>query len=163
MCESYRNNTIENMMNKMNKKGWVARDFVVALLLFSGCLALFVLMVGSLANDYDNTNVIDEEFSNKFDKFSNDTERAGEMWEAATGEGGLSLIGTADLLFFSTFRVISLVFSSVVAAGQQIVGFGEFFGIPSEVTSIFGVLIFSILSVIIVFIIISSVRSGREL
>jgi len=96
-------------------------------------------------------------------KFSEDTDRAGEMWEAATSEGGLSLVGTADLLFFSTFRVISLVFSSVVAAGQQMAGFGEFFGIPSEISSIFMVLIFTILTVSIVFIIISSIRSGKEL
>lgn len=147
----------------MDKKGWVARDFIVAVLIFSGCLALFVLMVGSLSNDYDNPNVIDPEFSEKFDKFSEDTDRAGEMWESATSEGGLSLIGTADLLFFSTFRVISLVFSSVVAAGDQMADFGEYFGIPSEVSGIFMVLLFSILTVFIVFIIISSVRSGREL
>ena len=151
------------MMKQMNKKGWVARDFVIAMLLFSGGIALFVLMVGSMANDYDNTNVIDANFSAKFDKFSEDTERSGEMWSAATSEGGLSLVGTADLLFFSTFRVISLVFSSVVAAGTQLAGFGEFFGIPSAVSGIFMVLMFSILTVSIVFIIISSIRSGREL
>ena len=150
-------------MERLNKKGWVARDFIIAMLLFSGVLALFVLMIGSLASDYDNTDVVDAEFSAKFDKFSEDTDRAGEMWESATSEGGLSLVGTADLLFFSTFRVISLVFSSVVAAGQQMAGFGEFFGIPSEISSIFMVLIFTILTVSIVFIIISSIRSGKEL
>jgi hypothetical protein len=147
----------------MNKKGWVARDFVIAVLLFSGVLALFVVMIGSIANDYDNPNVIDEDFSDKFDKFSEDTDRAGEMWEAATGEDGLSLVGTADLLFFSTFRVISLIFNSVVATGTQLASFGEYFGIPTEITGIFMVLIFSILTVSIVFIIISSVRSGRDL
>lgn len=147
----------------MNKKGFVARDFVVAMLLFSGGIALFVLMVGSVANDYDNVDVIDPEFSNKFDKFSEDTSRAAEMWNATTSEGGLSLVGTADLLFFSTFRVISLVFTSVVAAGTQLAGFGGFFGIPSEITAIFMVLVFTILTVLIVFIIISSVRSGKEL
>jgi hypothetical protein len=151
------------MIPQNTKKGWVARDFIVAVLLFSGCLALFVVMIGSMSNDYDNPNIIDAEFSEKFDKFSEDTDRAGEMWEAATSEGGLSLVGTADLLFFSTFRVISLIFNSVVAAGQQLAGFGEFFGIPSEITGIFMVLIFSILTVLIVFIILSSVRSGREL
>lgn len=147
----------------MNKKGWVARDFVIAVLLFSGVLALFVVMIGFIANDYDNPNVIDEDFSDKFDKFSEDTDRAGEMWEAATGEDGLSLVGTADLLFFSTFRVISLIFNSVVATGTQLASFGEYFGIPTEITGIFMVLIFSILTVSIVFIIISSVRSGRDL
>lgn len=146
-----------------NKKGWVARDFVVASLIFSGVIALFVIMIGSLANDYDNTEIIDPEFSEKFDKFSEDTERASEMWESATSEDGLSLVGTADLLFFSTFRVISLVFSSVVATGRQLAGFGEFFGIPTEITSILMVLIFTILTVYIVFIVISSVRSGRDL
>lgn len=151
------------MMNKLNKKGWVSKDFVIAMLIFSGSIALFVIMVGSLANDYDNPNVINENFSNQFDSFSEDTDRAGEIWDAATSEGGLSLVGTADLLFFSTFRVISLVFSSVVAAGQQMASFGEFFGIPSEITGIFMVMLFSILTVYIVFIIISSIRSGREL
>ena len=148
---------------KFDKKGWVARDFVVAVLLFSGVLALFVVMIGSIANDYGNTEIIDPVFSEKFDKFSEDTERAGEMWESATSEDGLSLVGTADLLFFSTFRVISLIFSSVVATGRQLTGFGEYFGIPTEVTGIFMVLIFSILTVYIVFIILSSVRSGRDL
>ena len=151
------------MMKKINKKGWVARDFIIAMLMFSGVLAIWVLMIGSVANDYGNTDVIDPEFSEKFDKFSEETDRAGEMWEAATSEGGLSLVGTADLLFFSTFKVISLVFNSVVAAGQQMAGFGEFFGIPSEISTIFSVLFFTILTVSIVFIIISSVRSGREL
>lgn len=150
------------MMNK-NKQGWVARDFIVAMLLFSGGIALFVLMVGSLANDYDNPNVIDSGFADKFDRFSEDTARAGEMWNATTSEGGLSLVGTADLIFFSTFRVISLVFSSVVAAGSQIASFGGYFGIPSEVTAIFGVLIFGVLTVLIIFIVISSVRGSERL
>ena len=150
-------------MIKQNIKGWVARDFIIAMLIFSGTIALFVIMVGSLANDYDNPNVIDPEFSASFDQFSEDTSRVGEMWNATTSEGGLSLIGTADLLFFSTFRVISLVFSSVVASGQQLASFGSFFGIPSEISAVFMVLIFGIITVMIVFIIISSVRSGKEL
>ena len=150
-------------MNKPNKRGWVARDFVIAMLLFSGVLAMFVLMIGSLASDYGNTEVIIPEFSAKFDKFSENVDTGGEMWKASSGEGGLSLVGTADLLFFSTFKVISLVFDSVGLAWTQMVEFGTFFGIPSGISKIFVGLIFSILTVSIVFIIISSIRSGREL
>jgi len=150
-------------MNKMNKKGWVARDFIIAMLIFSGVLALFVVMIGSLASDYGNTDVISPEFSQKFDKFSENVDTSGEMWGASTGEGGLSLVGTADLLFFSTFKVISLVFDSVSLAWTQMAEFGTFFGIPSVISNIFVGLIFSILTVSIVFIIISSIRSGREL
>ena len=151
------------MINKINKKGWVARDFIIAMLVFSGVLAMFVVMIGSIANDYDNTDIISPEFSDKFDKFSENVDTGGEMWAASTGEGGLSLVGTADLLFFSTFKVISLVFDSVNIAWTQMTEFGEFFGIPSVISNIFVGLIFTILTVMIVFIIISSIRSGREL
>ena len=151
------------MINKINKKGWVAREFIIAMLVFSGVLAMFVVMIGSVANDYDNTDIISPEFSDKFDKFSENVDTGGEMWAASTGEGGLSLVGTADLLFFSTFKVISLVFDSVNLAWTQMVEFGDFFGIPSVISNIFVGLIFTILTVIIVFIIISSIRSGKEL
>ena len=150
-------------MNKINKKGWVARDFIIAMLVFSGVMAMFVVMIGSVANDYGNTEIVSPEFSEKFDKFSENVDTSGEMWGASTGEGGLSLVGTADLLFFSTFKVISLVFDSVSLAWTQLAEFGTFFGIPSVISNIFVGLIFSILTVSIVFIIISSIRSGREL
>jgi len=133
------------------------------MLVFSGVLAMFVVMIGSVANDYDNTDIISPEFSDKFDKFSENVDTGGEMWAASTGEGGLSLVGTADLLFFSTFKVISLVFDSVNIAWTQMAEFGEFFGIPSVISNIFVGLIFTILTVSIVFIIISSIRSGKEL
>ena len=151
------------MINKINKKGWVARDFIIAMLVFSGVLAMFVVMIGSVANDYNNTDIISPDFSDKFDKFSENVDTGGEMWAASTGEGGLSLFGTADLLFFSTFKVISLVFDSVNIAWTQMAEFGEFFGIPSVISNIFVGLIFTILTVMIVFIIISSIRSGKEL
>jgi len=138
-------------------------DFVIASLVFSGIIALFVIAVGSLANDYDNTNVINEDFANKFDKFEENTARTGEMWNATTSEGGLSLIGTVEVLFFSTFQVISLVFSSVTEAGSQLFGFGEFFGIPSAVSNIIFVLLFAALTVIIIFKILSFVKGSRDL
>jgi len=150
-------------MKQLNKRAWVARDFIIAMLIFSGGIALFVVMVGSIANDYDNPNIINTEFSNQFDKFEEENARSQEMWNATTGEGGLSLVGTADLLFFSTFRVISLVFNSVSAAWNQLASFGTFFRIPRAVSYIFMTLIFGILTVSIIFIIISSVRSGKEL
>jgi len=146
-----------------NKKAFSTMNFVVAMLIFSGVLALFILSVGSLANEYENTNVVNEEFAEKFDKFEEDTLRSEEMWNATTGEGGLSLVGSVEILFFSTFRVIQLVFSSVVEAGSQMFHLGEYFGIPSVVSNIFFILLFSVLTVIIIFRILSFVKGGRDL
>lgn len=149
-------------MKPMNKKAFLARDWVVAAILFGGIIALMVLQVGDLVNTYDAENIVSEEFSSRFNNFENNTQVAASMWNKTTGEGGLSTIGTFDILFKSTFSVISLVFTSVTMAGVQIFGFTEYFGIPAEVGFLFGSILLSILSVIIVFIVISSV-SRRDL
>ena len=148
---------------KMNKKAeMLARDWVISAILFTGIIALLVLQAGALVDTYGVENVTDTEFNNKFNDFENHTAIAANMWNATSGEGGLSTIGTFDILFTATFSVIDLVFSSVTMAGSQIFGFVTYFGIPKEVGFIFGTILLSILSVIIVFIIISSV-SRRDL
>lgn len=147
----------------LNKKAqFLARDWVVGAILFSGVIALLVLQVGSMVDQYDAQNITSDEFSEKFNKFEDNTDIAKQMWNKTTGEGGLSTVGTFDILFKSTFSVISLVFSSVSLAGTQIFAFTEYFGVPSEVGFLFFSIMMSILSVIIVFIIISSV-SRRDL
>lgn len=147
----------------MNKKAFTTQDFIIAMLIFSAVIGLLVVVVGSLSSDYDNDNIADEEFAERFDRFDNDTERIGSMWEAVTGEGGLSLVGTVEVIFFSTFRVISLVFLSVVEAGRQLFGFGEYFGLPSAVTGIFFLAIFSALTVLVIFKILSFIKGSTDL
>ena len=151
------------MKIKNNKGGMLASDWVMAAVIFSGVIALLVLSLGSMVDTYNVSNVTSDSFSSNFDKFTENTKVASDMWNQTSGEGGLSLVGTADILFFGTFKVIALIFDSISIASQQIFTFGGFFNIPSEITDIFALLIFSILAVSIVFIIISSVRSGREL
>jgi len=146
----------------LNKRGFIARDFVLAMLLFSGIIALAVLGVASLADDYDNPNVVDSGFQDNFDRFSNETDRVGKMFNSATSKEGLSLVGTFDILFGSTFTIISLVFGGVSAVGSQVASFGEYFGIPSTVSKTFFTILLSGLTILIVFIIISSV-SRRDL
>ena len=138
-------------------------DYVLAALIFSGVIALLIVAVGSMANEYENTGIVQQEFSDKFDKFDNDTLKAEQMWNATSGEGGLSLVGTVEVLFFSTFRVIALVFSSVVEAGSQFSNIGEFLGIPTPVSTIFFALIFTALTIIILFKVLNSVKATNPL
>ena len=85
------------MIAKMNKKGWVAKDYVFATLIFSAVIALMVVMVSSIANDYDNDEIINEEFSEEFDKFSENKALSESMYEAVNSETGLSLIGVFEI------------------------------------------------------------------
>lgn len=150
-------------MIQQNKKAFSTGDFVVAMLIFSGVIALLVLSAGSMANEYENPNVINEEFSSRFDDFENETLKTKEMWNAATSEEGSKLVGTVEVLFFSTFKVISLIFSSVIEAGNQLFSLGEFIGIPSRVSAILFTLIITTLTIIIIFRVLNSVKGTKGL
>lgn len=141
---------------KNKNGGFLARDFVVASIVFFGIFALFVVIVGAGANTYDNTEMVDPEFSERFDRLNNVTDNVKTMWEETSGKEGLQLTGNFDVLFKSGFTVISLTFGIVKEVGNQVFGFTEFFGIPSEVATILFVIIFSITATWIVFVIVSS-------
>lgn len=146
----------------MNKKGFVARDFVLGMILFSGIITLSLLAFNSLAEDYNNPDIIDDGFSENFNRFEEELNRSGEILSAAKSESGLSLVGTFDVLFSATFTVVSLVFGGLDAVGSQVSGFGSYFGVPSEVATVFFGILLAGLTVLIVFIIISSI-SQRDL
>ena len=147
----------------ISKKAFSTMDFTIAVLIFSGVIALLVIALGSMASDYGNEDVVSSDFSDKFNKFDEDAARAEDMYNAVAGEGGLSLVGTVELLFTSTFSVINLVFTSIGETANQLFGIGDFFGIPDIVAGVFFMLIFSILTVIIIFKVLSFIKGGRDL
>lgn len=136
---------------------------MIAMLIFSAGIAIFFIMIQSMAVEYDNSNIIDENFNNSFNKFSNYTDKASAMYSNLTTGGGLKFADATELVFTGSFTVISLVFASVDIASSQLANFGSYFGIPKQLSDIFGVLIFTIIIVSLVFIIINSVRGGKEL
>lgn len=141
-----------------NKGQFLARDWVMAIILFSGIIVLFSIGVGSMASYYDNDDVVDDNFRSSFSRFENNTETASQMFTQASGSEGLTVVGTFDVLFKSTFSIISLVFSSVSSFGSQMFSFVEYFGIPSQVGFVFFTIMGALLTVAIVFIVISSVN-----
>ena len=149
------------MKIKNNKGGMLASDWVMAAVIFSGVIALLVLSLGSMVDTYNVSNVTSDSFSSNFDKFTENTKVASDMWNQTSGEGGLTTVGTYEILFKATFGVFRLVFDSVVLAGSQMFSFVEFFGIPSQVGFLFFTLMMSLLMIRIIFIIISSVR-GKD-
>lgn len=140
----------------MNKKGFLARDYVIALILFSGVIALAFIMVSSQASDYGNTDIIDEELQENYDNLEQTTEIASEAFEATGEKEGLTFAGSFDILFSSAFTVIALVFNSVGIVTNYFLSIGQDFGIPTRVSQVlFGTLI-AVLMTILVFVIIST-------
>lgn len=140
-----------------NKKGqFLARDWVIALILFSSVMALMVIIVAGQADTYNNNAIINPKIQENYAKIDQTTEIAKSSFDATNEKTGLSFFGAFDTLFTSAFTVISLVFNSVGIAGSTMSSFAEDFGVPSQVAGVVFPMFLAIVMVIIVFVILST-------
>ena len=145
----------------INKKGFLTRDFLIAGILFSGMVALFVLMIAGIGDEYDSTLLTNEDFAANYDTLVEQTERIETARSAASAGEGLSFIGTFDVAFQSTFTVIQMVFQTLNLFGDMSGSFAGDFGLDEKVISLDFIIGLSILTVIIVLIWISSISRGK--
>lgn len=149
--------TEQMKLPKMNKRGqFLARDWVISLIIFTGFISLTVLFVTGLATEYDNTDIVDESIVENYGFLDNTTSIASQAFDATNEREGLSFLGSFDILFSSAFTVISLVFGSISLAGSAMAQFAIDFGIPSQVANVLFPMFLSIITVILVFVIIST-------
>lgn len=144
------------------KKGWVTRDFVIAGLLFTGVIAMFVLFIAGMSAEYNQPDLVSSSFSSNYDKLGELSDKVEVMRSTTAAGEGLSLIGAFDIAFTATFTVIQLVFSTLALAGSipaKIIV--DFTFIDSTVAATFFILGLSIITTSIVFIWISSVSRGK--
>lgn len=149
-------------IRKINaKKGVLTRDFVIAGLLFSGMIALLVLAILGISDEYDSTLLVNQEFSDNYDKLTELTKGIETARSAAADTGGLSFIGTFDVAFQSTFTVIQMVFNTLNLFGTMSNSFAEDFGLDTTVMAVAFIIALSVMTAIIVFIWISSISRGK--
>ena len=145
----------------INKKGFLTRDFVISGILFSGMVALFVLMIAGISDEYDSTLLVNEDFAANYDTLLEQTDRIETARETASAGDGLSFLGTFDVAFQSTFTVIQMVFQTLNLFGDMSGSFAEDFGVDPSIVRITFLIALSILTTIIVFVWISSISRGR--
>ncbi len=145
----------------MNKKPFLTRNFVIAGVLFSGVVALFVLAIAGISNEYDTTLLTNEDFADNYNQLVNQTERIETAREAAATGDGLSFIGTFDVAFQSTFTVIQMVFQTLDLFGDVTGSFAEDFGVDPTVTRVTFLVALAILTTLIVWTWISSISRGK--
>lgn len=145
---------MEYLKNK--KAQFLARDYVIAIILFSGVMALMVLMIAGTADTYNNNAIIDPNIEENYADLSETTAIASSAFDATSENEGLTFFGAFDTIFNSAFTVISLIFSSVGIAGSAMSNIALDLGIPTAVANIFFPMMLAILMVIIVFVILST-------
>ena len=141
----------------MNKKGqFLARDWVISIILFSGLVALIVLAIASMSDQYDNPDIVNNDIAANYGNITETTQIAQSAFDAANEKEGLTFVGSIDVMFGAAFTVIALTFNSVGLATGYLTSFASDFKIPSSVAVIVVGILISILMVILVFVILST-------
>ncbi len=150
-----------NNLKVINKKGFLTRNFIAAGILFSGMVALFVLMIGGISDEYDSTLLTNEDFAANYDTLVEQTNRIETAREASAAGDGLSFLGNFDVAFQSTFTVFQMIFQTLDLFGGMSDGFSEDFGVDPSVVRITFLIALSLLTMYIVWNIISSISRGK--
>lgn len=148
----------------MNKKGeWTASNYVISLVLLSAIIAIAYVMVGGLATDYGASGVVDSKFSERYDRFNNQTSRTAEMWNATNSDKGFSILNAADAVFQAGLTVVTLIFGSMGTLKEQVGYLAEDFGIPTPIFNVISVLFITIISILIIFSVINWLNKQGKL
>ncbi len=134
---------------------------MIAGIFLMGVIALFILMIGDISSNYQTTNIVDEEFAQKYDQLTNVTDNVGVILETTRSGSGLSFRGAFDVTFGAAFTAIQLVFATLGLMQNVFINFTTDFGIPSAVGNILFIVAFSAIAVTLVYVWLSSISRGR--
>ncbi len=145
----------------IRKKGFLTRDFVIAGIFLMGIIAIMILMVQDIADNYNRTDLVDEDFSANYDKLSNVTSNVETILETTRSGSGLSFKGAFDVTFGAAFTAIQLVFSTLGLMQTVFINFAADFGVPTAISNILFIVGFSIIAVTLIYVWLSSISRGK--
>ena len=145
----------------INQKGFLTRDFVVAGILFSGLIALWVLAIAGIQDEYNTDILTDADFAENYDKLTDQTEKIETARSKVSAGEGLKFEGTFDVAFQSTFTVFQVIFSTLNLFGNMADSFSEDFGLDPTVVRITFIIALALLTILIVWNIVSSISRGK--
>lgn len=149
-----------------NKKGeFKVRDWVIAFLIFTGIFALFFLASSDLITDYGEDTIIQDEYRDNYDQFTNISKDYRGLFSDMTNEdkGLLKIIFGGTGVFRALFDVIKITFASIATLDDITEQFMVDYGVPEGIANVIFPLISAILMVFLIFAIISSVNRGGKL
>ena len=144
------------------KKGFLLRDFVIVGILFGIIIALYIIQVSSVANNYGNTDIISEDFQNHYSKLSDNLNQLDTSFSSVKGTSGLDLIGSFNIAFNSVFTVIVMVWDGIMiytGMTQNIASDFTFLDKTVMYTLLTGII--ACLTAYLIFIWLSSVSRGK--
>ena len=144
-----------------NRGAFLARTWVVSFAVGVAVMSICYLMVFGLATEYDNLDVIDENFDSTYNKYSELQTNIDSVFLEASSKKGMSVTGTFTTLFSATFIVIQLIFTSLLMPGAMLRQFVIDIGAPTAIANILFTLPLIVITVIIVMVIINFIGQGK--
>lgn len=149
-------------MKFIQKKGFLLRDFVVVGIIFGLVISLYITMVASVANNYNNQNMISPSFAQHYAKLNTNLNLLNNANSAVQGSSGLNLIGTFNVVFNSVFTVVAMVWDSVLIYTGMVTNVSQDFSFIDKTTVYtFLTAIVAIIVTYLMFIWLSSVSRGK--
>lgn len=145
-----------------NKGGWLLRDFVAVGIIFGMVVAMYIIMVAAVANNYNNQEIISEDFANHYSKLSTNLNQLDTSYSAVKGTSGLNLVGTFNVAFNSVFTVVAMVWDGVMIYTGMASNISSDFSFLDQTTMVLFLSgLIAIIVVYLIFIWISSVSRGK--
>lgn len=145
-----------------DKRGWLIRDFVAVGILFGLVISMYIIQVASVAQNYGNTEIIDEDFAEHYNNLQTNLNQLDTSYSATQGTGGISLIGSFDVAFNAVFTVISMVWQGIlIYTGMASTIPEDFSFIDKATATIFLSGIIALITAYLIFIWLSSVSRGK--
>jgi len=145
----------------INKKGYLTRDFVIAGIFLMGIISLMILMIQGIAVNYDNADLIDKQFADKYNALENVTSPVSTLLKQTTSGGGLSFKGAFDVAFGAAFVAINLIFGTVSLFSNVFVNVLTDFDVPKQIAGIIFIIGFTVVTATLIFVWLSSISRGK--
>lgn len=157
------------MLIPKNKKGAkTIQNFVIGFLIFSAVFAIVYLMANSMAEDYDETGIMKEEYSDTYNRFNETIYASGQGYRGLFDDlsddnsGVLEILFDAVGVFKGFLNLIKITFGSVGVLDDVTSGFMEDIGMPETLANIVFPLISIIIAIVFIFAVINALNRGNE-
>lgn len=149
----------------INKKGFLPRDFFIAVTIFVGVVGIFSLMVVGVSQNYPQTNIVDPTFQQRYNAAMAQQANWTEIIRNSTlSNEGLTFQGAFNVAFGSTFTAIRIIFSSLSSFSLIVSSItNDLTGLnfdPNIILAAVGIFI-TVITIILLFVWLSSVMRGR--
>lgn len=145
-------------------KGLTVKDWVIISLMFSAIFSMGVIAIGGFQKQSGlNINLTDPTIEGHYQDMNSNLNDLNQSISSITQNGGLSLATGFQAFFGGTVSILNIVLGSMASIPAMFVSFAADFGIDSTVASFFFLVCSAIISVIVIFAILNSSKTGGRL